>query len=136
VIVIDASALIEVLTVDPREVAELARRVRDIDWMSAPSLIDYETLNVLRTMVARADIDSALADDARLALRDLRLTRHALTDELTERMWQLRHSLTAYDAAYIALAEQLDVPLITTDRRLADGAASLTSVPIERYETT
>lgn len=133
-LVVDASALVDLLVVDPAAIAELVERVRGVDWMSAPDLIDYEILNTLWSLVARSAIDAAVADSARLALRDLRLTRFALTDELTNRMWDLRHQVTIYDASYLAVAEHLDVPLITTDRRLASGAASATSIAIEYFE--
>ena len=132
-LVIDASAVVEVLTTDPVYIPDLARRVHDVEWMSAPGLIDYEVLNVLRKMVGRGDIDAEFAESSRLALRDLRLVRHPMTDTMSDRIWQLRHNVSAYDASYIALAEHLGMPLITTERRLAQGVHIMTSIDIESY---
>jgi predicted nucleic acid-binding protein len=129
VLVIDASALTDLLVVDPDDLSDLLRRVHDIDWMSAPDLIDYELLNVLRRMVLHGHIDHELANSARLAVRGVRLTRHPLTD----RIWELRRNVSANDAAYLALAERLGVPLLTTDRTLASAAENLTSTPIECF---
>lgn len=135
-IVVDASAIVEVLTVDPTDNPDLARRVHDVEWMSAPDLIDYEVINVLRRMVLRGDIDVSLAEVARQTLRALRLSRYPLTDDLTDRMWQLRDNVTAYDAAYVALAEHLDMPLVTTDGRLAEGLRGHSSAGVEIYATS
>jgi predicted nucleic acid-binding protein len=134
-LVIDTSALVEVLTTDPAETPVLARRVHDVEWMSAPSLIDYEVLNVLRKLVLRGAIDVEFAEDCRRTLRALRLLRYPMTDELADRVWQLRHNASAYDASYVALAEHLNVPLVTAERRLAEGVRGLTTIPIESYVT-
>lgn len=100
-LVIDASALVEVLTADPDEIHELAQRVLDAERMSPPNLIDYQVLNVLRRMVFGGDIDGELAEDTRRTLRALRLTRYPPTDEMSDRVWQLRHNASAYDASYL-----------------------------------
>ncbi len=134
-LVIDASALVEVLVVDPADIPALVGRVYDAEWLSAPDLIDYEILNVLRKMVLRGDIDAPLAEESRLALRTLRLVRHAMTDEMSDRVWQLRHNASAYDASYLVLAEHLGVSLVTAERRLAEGLLELTSATIESYVT-
>lgn len=120
-LVIDASALVEVLVGDPTGVPDLARRVHDAEWMSAPSLIDYEVLNVLRKLVLRRLIDTELAEESRRMLTELRLLRYEMTDDTADRVWQLRDNTSAYDAPYVALAEHLDVPLVTAERRLAEG---------------
>jgi len=135
-LVIDASALVELLTVDPDDEPDLACRVHEVEWMSAPDLIDYEVLDVLRKMVLRGDIEVELAQESRLALRDLRLSRQPLTDEIADRVWQLWHNASAYDAVYLALAEHLNVPLVTADRRLAEGLRKLTPITIESYAMT
>lgn len=90
-LVIDAPALVEVSTVDPDEIPALAERVCGAEWLSAPSLVDYEVLDVLRTLVARGDIDHELAASARQVFDDLRLIRYPLTDDAADRVWQLRH---------------------------------------------
>lgn len=99
----------------------------------APSLIDYEVLNALSKLVLRGAIDAELAEDSRRTLRALRLVRYPMSDELADRVWQLRHNATAYDAAYVALAEQLDVPVVTAERLLADRVQGLTAIAIESY---
>lgn len=70
-LVIDASALIELLTVDPGANPELVRRVTQVDWIGAPDLIDYEVLNVLRRMVIGGHIAAESAESARHAVCDL-----------------------------------------------------------------
>lgn len=132
-LVVDASALIEVLTVDPAEIPALTRRLHDAEWINAPDLVDYEILNVLRKMVLRGDIDAELATESRTVTRSLRMNRHAMNDGMADRVWQLRHNASAYDASYVALAEHLDMPLITTERRLTEGLRGLTRIAIESY---
>lgn len=132
-LVIDASALIEVLTVNPKQIPDLVTRVQAAEWMNAPHLLDYELHSVLRKLVAREAIPLRLAEDARGALQRLRIGRYPLTSTLSARVWELRHSVSAHDAAYVALAEELAMPLVTTDRRLADGLKGVSDVTVESY---
>lgn len=132
-LVIDTTALVEVLTTDPAAIPELAQRVHGVEWMSAPSLIDYEVMNVLRKLVLRQSIDIELAEDCRRTMRALRLVRYPMSDELADRVWQMRHNSSAYVASFVALAEFLNVPLVTAERRLAEGVRELTTIPVESY---
>jgi predicted nucleic acid-binding protein len=120
VIVLDTSAAIELLLGLPlsRRVQE---RVERAEWQIAASqLLEIEILQVLRRRVAAGLTTLEDADEARQLTRDLnvRYFDHAV---LAERIWQLRENLTAYDAAYVALAEILEVPLLTSDARLANA---------------
>ena len=120
-IVVDASAIIEVLLRTPAAAAVDARLFEPGETLLAPHLLDVEVAQVVRRYVANGDVD---ADRGREALDDLaalRLRRYP-HDLLLPRIWALRHNLTAYDAAYVALAEALDAPLLTRDRRLAAAA--------------
>jgi predicted nucleic acid-binding protein len=120
VIVIDASALLEVLLNRPA-VERLARRLHDpLETLHAPHLIDLEVAQALRRYQAAGEMSPQRAREALQALMQMPLERHPHWP-LLDRIWELRHNLTAYDAAYIALAEALDAPLLTCDRALASA---------------
>jgi predicted nucleic acid-binding protein len=121
VIVVDASALLEVLLRTPAASAVEDRLFAPGQTLHAPHLIDVEVAQVIRRFAANGEIDG---ERGRLALTDLAnlpLRRYP-HDFLLPRMWDLRNNLTAYDAAYVALAEALEAPLLTRDRRLAAAA--------------
>ena len=88
------------------------------ETLHAPHLLDLEIAQVLRRYVRAACISADRGREALSDFLDLPLTRYPHFVLLT-RVWQMRHNLTAYDAAYLALAEALDAPLITRDRALA-----------------
>jgi len=121
VIVVDASALLEALLRMPAADAVDERLFAPRETLHAPHLIDVEVAQVIRRFAAAGDIDGARGHAALADLANLRLSRypHGL---LLPRIWDLRHTLSAYDAAYVALAEALDAPLVTRDRRLAAAA--------------
>lgn len=117
VIVVDASVLAVALGDDGRD-GEHARERLAGETVVAPELIDLEVVSVWRRHVAAKLMParraaSALADLAHLPLR--RSSHHPFL----HRIWELRHVVTPYDAAYIALAEALDVVLVTADARLS-----------------
>ncbi len=86
--------------------------------MSAPHLIDLEVAQVLRRYTLSGDLGPDRAAEALQDFLDLPIERYP-HDLFLTRIWQMRHNVTAYDAAYIALAEALDAVLLTTDARLA-----------------
>jgi len=118
VIVADASALLEVLLRTPVANSIEARIFAPGLTLHAPYLIDVEVAQVIRRYTGSGEID---AERGRLALTDLADVpiRRYPHDFLLPRIWELRNNLTAYDATYVALAEVLDAPLLTRDRRLA-----------------
>jgi predicted nucleic acid-binding protein len=117
-IVLDASAVLELLLGTPAGV-EVSARVADAALaLHVPHLVDVEVAQVLRRYVREAQLTGDDAANALGDLRDLNLTRHA-HEPLLERVWELRNNLSAYDAVYLALAETLDASLLTCDRRLA-----------------
>lgn len=120
-IVVDASALVEVLLQKPAAAILRARLFSAGQSLHAPHLINIEVAQVIRRHVMNGEADAARG---LLALNYLPMMRITLYPHgpLLARAWALRHNLTAYDAAYVALAEMLDAPLITLDRRLANAA--------------
>jgi predicted nucleic acid-binding protein len=84
----------------------------------APHLIDVEVAQVVRRYAAAGELDAERGREALTDLADFPLLRYP-HDLLLPRIWELRHNMTAYDAAYVALAEALGAPLLTLDRRLA-----------------
>jgi predicted nucleic acid-binding protein len=127
VIVIDAGAVVELLAA--REQGSLvAEHVLDAGGrLRAPHLVDFEVASVVRRWVARGEVTESGGRAVLDRLPRLRL-RRTPAEPLLERIWQLRHNLTAYDAAYVALAEALDVPLLTTDARLARSTGHTASI--------
>lgn len=117
--VLDASALLEWLLRTPTGLAVEAHVFsRRVPALAAPHLIDLEIAQVLRRWVAAGRLTAPRAALALQACRDLRLRRYPHTD-LLPRIWALRGNATAYDAAYLALAEALGAELVTCDRGLA-----------------
>ncbi len=127
-IVVDASAMIESL-LRAGDAKAVDARLFAAPSLHAPHLIDVEVAQVMRRIAERREIS---ADQGRHALENLAafpLTRHP-HDLLLARMWRLRQNFTAYDAAYVALAEVLDAALLTRDRRLAAAAKRLVRVTL------
>jgi predicted nucleic acid-binding protein len=117
-IVIDASAAIELmLRTEPGEKVEL-RALAGEKRLHAPHLLDLEVAQVLRRLPQLKEITAARAQEALDDYAGLFVER-AAHRELSHRVWQLRDAMTASDGAYIALAEALDAPLLTCDGKLA-----------------
>ena len=120
-IVLDASAALELL-LRPGGVPNLENLLEDGSELAyAPHLIDIEVAQVLRRLLLRREANAAQADGAMRALHVLPVERLA-HGPLLDRIWELKAKLTAYDAAYVALAEYLDAPLWTRDARLSSAA--------------
>ena len=117
-IVVDASAVLEVLLRTPAAASVEDRLFGSGETLHAPHLIDVEVAQVLRRYAASGEVDPERCRVALTDLIDLPLTRYP-HDFLLARAWELRHNLTAYDAVYVALAEVLDAPLLTRDGRLS-----------------
>ena len=119
-IVVDASALLEPLLRSSAARPVQRRLFESGETLHAPHLLDIEVAQVVRRFVAGGEIDESQGSAALAILADLPVRRypHAF---LLPRIWELRRNLTAYDAAYVALAEALDAPLLTRDRRLANA---------------
>jgi predicted nucleic acid-binding protein len=117
-IVLDASATVDWL-LQTSAGQHIEHRIYSArESLHAPHLLDLEVAQVLRRLVREGAVPASRADEAVQDLLDLRLIRYPhLT--LLPRVWQLRHNFSAYDAAYVGLAEKLGVPLITRDGRLA-----------------
>ena len=117
-IVVDASAVLETLLRTPNAETVEKRLFEPSQTLHAPHLLDVEVAQVLRRYAGNGEIDDERGRMALADLADFPLRRYP-HDFLLPRVWDLRRNLTAYDAVYVALAEALDAPLLTRDRRLA-----------------
>jgi len=127
VIVVDCAAVVDALTgVDGTD--DLRAFLASAE-LNAPTLLDFEVVSALRGLVLRGNLTAARAEDTLTDFDDLKVRRWPSGDSLRRRAFQLCDNVSAYDAAYVALAEALDCPLLTRDIRLAKSSGHL--VPIE-----
>jgi predicted nucleic acid-binding protein len=117
VIVVDCAAVVDALTA-PTGTEELRQRLAR-EELHAPALVDFEFVSALRGLTLAGRLSAARAQDALTDFEDLPLHRWEAGDALRRRAYALRDSLSAYDAAYVALAEALECELVTRDARLA-----------------
>lgn len=128
-IVLDASAVIDWL-LQTSAGQQIEKRIYSRnESLHAPHLLDLEVAQVLRRLVRDGTVSAQRAGQAIEDLVDLRITRypHSL---LLPRIWQCRNNLSAYDAAYIALAEKLRAPLMTRDARLASTPGPIAQIEL------
>jgi predicted nucleic acid-binding protein len=131
-LVIDASALVDLLLDLPRSKLVRAHLAGRGGGLHAPQLLDIEVLSSLRRLVRSGTISAARAGAAVADLLDIPVERypHAI---LGARIWELRENFTTYDAVYVALAERLSekgLPLLTVDARFARAARKHTGVEV------
>ncbi len=120
-IVVDASALLEMLLRTPAA-TDVERRLSNAGWsLHAPHLIDVEVAQVIRRYVRDGDVDAVRGRSMIGHLTAFPMRRYP-PEPFLPRIWDFRQNFTAYDAAYVTLAEALDAPLLTRDRRLAAAA--------------
>jgi len=120
-IVLDASAAVDwLLQTSARQ--NIDKRIHSRgETLHAPHLLDLEVMQVLRCLARQGVVSVRRADEAVRDLLALRITRYP-HPVLLPRIWQLRHDFSAYDAAYIVLAEKLRAALVTRDARLASAS--------------
>ena len=116
-VVCDASALVALLLDSGPDGAWVTEQLSGRD-LAAPSLIAYETANIIRRHERAALIGTDQAAQAHADLLDLPV-EHWPYELLALRVWELRHNLSSYDASYVALAELITAALITLDTRIA-----------------
>jgi predicted nucleic acid-binding protein len=121
VIVVDASAVLEVLLRTPSAPMVEQLLFAPDETLHAPHLIDLEVAQALRRYVVAGQTAPARGQNALVNFNDFPIRRYP-HNILLPRIWHLRNNLTAYDAAYVALAEALGTPLITRDEKLASAA--------------
>ena len=128
-IVLDASAAIDWL-LQTSAGERIERRIfSQNESLHSPHLLDLEVGQVLRRLVREGAVSAHRAHQAIEDLLDLRMTRYPHF-VLLPRIWQLRHNLSAYDAAYVALAENLGARLLTRDARLASVSGLTASIEL------
>jgi predicted nucleic acid-binding protein len=121
VIVVDASALLEMLLQTALGARVESRLLGSDDELHAPHLVDAEMAQALRRLVRMGEVSAGRAGEALTDLIDLDLHRHSHLD-LLGRVWTLRENISAYDAIYVALAEALAAPIVSCDGKLANTA--------------
>jgi predicted nucleic acid-binding protein len=129
VIVLDASAAIEWLFRSKAGMKIDRRILSASETLHSPHLIDVEVAQVLRRYVREKTIDAQRGQEALEDFGDLPLNRYP-HDFLIARVWELRATLTAYDAVYVALAEVLGAPLLTCDSKIASAPGHRAKVEV------
>ena len=128
-IVLDASAIIEWLFQSPAGVRIDRRIFSASESLHAPHLVDVEVAQVLRRYARGKTITVQRGREALEDLGDMPLKRYP-HDFLLPRIWELRATLSAYDATYVALAELMDAPLLTCDGKIAAASGHSANVEV------
>ena len=128
-IVLDASAAIEWLLQSPAALKIEKRLFSPSQSLHAPHLLDVEVAQVFRRYVREKIISAQRGQEALEDLADIPLSRYP-HDFLIPRVWELRATLTAYDAVYVALAELLGAPLLTCDGKIASASGHSANVEV------
>lgn len=128
-IVLDASAAIEWLFQSSTGIKIDRRLFSASETLHAPHLLDVEVAQVVRRYVRDKTVTVQRGEEALADLSDMPLRRYP-HDFLLPRIWELRATLTAYDAVYVALAELLDAPLLTGDHKIASASGHSANVEV------
>ncbi|MGH3871522.1 MAG: type II toxin-antitoxin system VapC family toxin [Pseudonocardiaceae bacterium] len=127
-IVVDCAAVVDALT--GLDGADDLRAFLAGEELSAPTLLDFEVVSTLRGLTLRGKLSAARAEDVLTDFDDLEVRRWPSGDSLRRRAFQLRDKVSAYDAAYVVLAEALNCPLVTRDIRLARSSGHLVRIEV------
>ena len=125
-LVVDAAAVVE-FVLGSTKGRNAASVMAGHTALHAPALITAEALSALRALEHRAEISPARSAEAVSDVLSVPIRRYP-TEPLAGRIWSMRHSVTVCDAHYVALAEALNAPLLTGDRRLAAAAGDLVDI--------
>ena len=128
-IVLDASAAIDWLLQTPAGQQIEKRIYSQSESLYAPHLLDLEIVQVLRRLVREGLISVQRAEQALEDFLNTRITRYPHT-VLLPRIWRLRNNLSAYDAAYVVLAEKLNAPLVSRDARISSAAGHVAQIEL------
>jgi len=128
VLVVDTSAVLAALAGRDPAPELIDTLAADAD-LHAPHLIDIEFLHALRRLSLTDAISDDRATDARADFAELTLVRYP-HHELSDRIWELRHNVSAYDGAFVALAEILAAPLVTCDARVASASGHVATIEL------
>ena len=120
-LIVDASALVDLFIGSPSADAIFTRLFRTASEIHAPHSLDVEVAHAIRKLWHRGLLVDRDVDIIADTYAQISIVRHDARPIL-HRIWRLRYNHTPYDAAYVALAEWLDLPLVTRDRRLAQSS--------------